>query len=165
MATKLNSGNFSAMQLQQLVARIERLHAERDALSQDVAEVYAEAKAHGFDTKIMRQAIKLRKMDKADLQEQSELLDIYMHALGMASDDEGGQSHTAQSGAGSAAGASRGPAADASRVRAREEKPSAQVVDLAAAREQVSQAVGGDGAAQAGAPIAAAAPDQELEAI
>jgi len=84
MAAKLKTGNFAADQLRQLVARIERLEEEKKALAEDVKEVYAEAKGHGFDTKILRQVVRLRKMDKADLAEQEELLDLYMGALGMA---------------------------------------------------------------------------------
>ncbi len=83
MATKLKTGNFAADQLKQLVMRIERLEEEKKALADDVKEVYAEAKGHGFDIKILRQVIRLRKMDKADLAEQNELLDVYMDALGM----------------------------------------------------------------------------------
>ncbi|MBP7065312.1 DUF2312 domain-containing protein [Ferrovibrio sp.] len=83
MATKLKTGNFAADQLRQLVMRIERLEEEKKALADDVKEVYAEAKGHGFDVKILRQVIRLRKMDKADLDEQEELLDLYMGALGM----------------------------------------------------------------------------------
>ncbi|MFN4164425.1 MAG: DUF2312 domain-containing protein [Ferrovibrio sp.] len=83
MATKLISGNFSADQLNQIVARIERLEEEKKALADDIREVYAEAKAHGFDTKILRQVIKLRKLDRAELAEQESLLEIYMDALGM----------------------------------------------------------------------------------
>lgn len=83
MATKLISGNFSADQLNQIVARIERLEEEKKALADDIREVYAEAKAHGFDTKILRQVIRLRKMDRAELAEQESLLEIYMEALGM----------------------------------------------------------------------------------
>ncbi|MCW0235395.1 MAG: DUF2312 domain-containing protein [Ferrovibrio sp.] len=80
---KLKSGNFSTDQLNQLVARIERLEEEKKALADDIKEVYAEAKAHGFDVKILRQVIRLRKMDKADLDEQETLLQVYMDALGM----------------------------------------------------------------------------------
>jgi len=88
MATKLISGNFSADQLNQLVARIERLEEEKKALADDIREVYAEAKAHGFDTKILRQVIKLRKLDRAELAEQESLLQVYMDALGMQTDAE-----------------------------------------------------------------------------
>lgn len=83
MATKLKTGNFAADQLQLLVQRIERLEEEKKALADDIKEVYAEAKGHGFDVKILRQVIRLRKMDRADLEEQEELLGLYMGALGM----------------------------------------------------------------------------------
>lgn len=82
MAKKLKTGNFAADQLRQIVMRVERLEEEKKSLGDDVKEVYAEAKAHGFDAKILRQVIRLRKMDRADLDEQNELIDIYMHALG-----------------------------------------------------------------------------------
>src|SRR3546814_11741646 len=86
MATKLISGNFSADQLNQLVARIERLEEEKKALADDIKEVYAEAKAHGFDVKILRQVIRLRKLDRAELAEQESLLQVYMDALGMSTE-------------------------------------------------------------------------------
>lgn len=70
-------------QLRSFIERIERLIEERDALSVDIREVYAEAKGEGFDTKIMRQVVRLRKMDKAAFQEQEALLDLYKRALGM----------------------------------------------------------------------------------
>ncbi|WP_341702591.1 DUF2312 domain-containing protein [Ferrovibrio sp.] len=86
MATKLISGNFSADQLNQLVARIERLEEERKSLGNDVKDVYAEAKSMGFCTKTMRKAIALRKLDRAELAEQESLLQVYMDALGMLAD-------------------------------------------------------------------------------
>ncbi len=69
--------------LKSFIERIERLETEKRALAEDIAEVYAEAKSTGFDTKIMRQLIKLRKMDKDDLDESEALLDVYKRALGM----------------------------------------------------------------------------------
>lgn len=74
---------FAKEQLKSFVQRIERLEEERAALSADIREVYAEAKGTGFDTKTMRQVIRLRKLDKADLQEQDALLDMYRTALDM----------------------------------------------------------------------------------
>ena len=68
-------------QLRAFVERIERLEEEKKAISDDIKEVYAEAKGNGFDTKIMRQVIKLRKMEPADRNEQDELLDLYRKAL------------------------------------------------------------------------------------
>jgi uncharacterized protein (UPF0335 family) len=77
--------NFAKDQLKSLVERVERLEEEKTALSGDIREVYAEAKGHGFDTKIMRKVVALRKMDSSEREEQDSLLDLYMSALGMAS--------------------------------------------------------------------------------
>lgn len=74
---------FTAGQLRSLIERIERLEEEKAALADDIKEVYGEAKANGFDTKIMRICIRLRKMEKAERQEQEALLETYMTALGM----------------------------------------------------------------------------------
>ena len=76
-------GGIAADRLRSLIERIERLEGEKAALAGDIREVYAEAKGSGFDTKIMRQIVRLRKMDKADLQEQETLLDLYKRALGL----------------------------------------------------------------------------------
>ena len=77
------TGNFAADQLRRIVARSERLEEEKKALGADIKEVYAEAKGHGFDTKIIRKVVSLRKLDKADLQEQEALIELYMEAMGM----------------------------------------------------------------------------------
>lgn len=69
--------------LRSFIERIERLEEEKAALAADVREVYAEAKGSGFDTKIMREIIKLRKLEQADRREQEELLDLYKKAIGM----------------------------------------------------------------------------------
>jgi uncharacterized protein (UPF0335 family) len=74
---------FAAGQLRSLIERIERLEEEKAALTSDIREVYAEAKGNGFDTKIMRQVVRMRKLDKADRQEMEAVLDLYMSALGM----------------------------------------------------------------------------------
>lgn len=76
---------FAAGQLKSLCERIERLEEEKAALASDIAEIYAEAKGSGFDTKIMRQVIRIRRLDKADRQEQEAILDLYLSALGMRS--------------------------------------------------------------------------------
>ena len=78
-----NSGGVSSDQLRSYIERIERLGEEKAALAADIREVFAEAKGNGFDVKIMRQAIRLRKLDKDDRDEQEALLDLYMRALGM----------------------------------------------------------------------------------
>lgn len=77
--------NFAKDQLKSLVERVERLEEEKSALSGDIREVYAEAKGNGFDTKIVRQVVRLRKLDSSQREEQDALLDLYMSALGMAS--------------------------------------------------------------------------------
>ena len=74
---------FAAGQLRSLIERIERLEEEKAALASDIREVYAEAKGNGFDVKIMRQIVRMRKLDKADRQEMEAVLDLYMSALGM----------------------------------------------------------------------------------
>ncbi|SMF45834.1 Uncharacterized conserved protein, UPF0335 family [Tistlia consotensis] len=76
-------GGVAAERLRSFIERIERLEEEKAALANDVREVYSEAKSAGFDTKIMRQVIKLRKMDQNDRQEQEALLDLYKAAVGL----------------------------------------------------------------------------------
>lgn len=76
-------GGIAAERLRSFIERIERLEEEKANIANDIKEVYAEAKATGFDTKIMRQVLKLRKMDKDDLDEQEHLLELYKRALGM----------------------------------------------------------------------------------
>ena len=79
-------GGIAGDRLKSFIERIERLEEEKRALQEDIKEVFAEAKGTGFDTKIMRQIIKIRRMDKDDLDEQETLLDIYKRALGMLPD-------------------------------------------------------------------------------
>jgi len=69
--------------LRSFVERIERLEEEKKALADDIREVYSEAKGTGFDTKVMRHVVRLRKMESADRQEQEAMLDLYLNALGM----------------------------------------------------------------------------------
>lgn len=76
-------GGVAGERLKAFVERIERLEEERAGIAADVREIYAEAKAVGFDTKIMRQLIRLRKMDHHDREEQQQLLDLYQQAVGM----------------------------------------------------------------------------------
>ncbi|MEM7223744.1 MAG: DUF2312 domain-containing protein [Pseudomonadota bacterium] len=78
------AGGIAAQRLKSFIERIERLEEEKAALAADVREVYSEAKGEGFDVKIMRQVIRLRKMEADDRQEQEHLLDLYKQALGMA---------------------------------------------------------------------------------
>ncbi|MBQ9236050.1 MAG: DUF2312 domain-containing protein [Alphaproteobacteria bacterium] len=74
-------GGIAADRLRSLVERIERLEEEKKALAGDIRDIYAEAKSAGFDTKIMKAVIKLRKMNAADREEQDQLLDVYRRAL------------------------------------------------------------------------------------
>ena len=73
----------SGERLQSFVERIERLEEEKKALIEDIREVYSEAKGTGFDVKILRQIIRLRKMDASDRNEMEEVLEVYKRALGM----------------------------------------------------------------------------------
>lgn len=80
MSTKTG---FAQGQLKSIVERIERLEEEKKTIAGDIKEVYAEAKGHGFDTKIIRKVISLRKKDVAERQEEEQVLDLYLQALGM----------------------------------------------------------------------------------
>jgi len=74
-------------QLRTIVERIERLEEEKKAIADDIKDVYAEAKANGFDTKTLRQVVRLRKVEAAERQEQEAMLDLYLSALGMLPQD------------------------------------------------------------------------------
>jgi uncharacterized protein (UPF0335 family) len=76
-------GNIAADRLRSLIERIERLEEERKALGSDIKDIYAEAKSAGFDVKVIRQLIRIRKQEPADVEEQETLLDVYRRALGM----------------------------------------------------------------------------------
>jgi len=81
-------GGIAGDRLKSFVERIERLEEEKRALADDIKEVYAEAKGNGFDVKIMRHVIRLRRLDKDDLDEQDALIDVYKRALGMLPSEE-----------------------------------------------------------------------------
>ncbi len=74
-------GGIAAERLRSVVERIERLEEEKAALAADIREVYAEAKGAGFDTAVLRQVVRLRKMDKAERRQREELLDLYKRVL------------------------------------------------------------------------------------
>ncbi|MBL1405081.1 MAG: DUF2312 domain-containing protein [Rhizobiales bacterium] len=76
-------------QLKSIIERIERLEEEKKAISDDIKDVFGEAKANGFDTKVLRQIVRLRKQDMAEREEQETIRDLYMHALGMLPDTSG----------------------------------------------------------------------------
>jgi len=77
------TGGIAADRLRSLIDRIERLEEERKALGSDIKDIYAEAKSAGFDVKVMRQLIRIRKQEPAEVEEQETLLDVYRRALGM----------------------------------------------------------------------------------
>jgi uncharacterized protein (UPF0335 family) len=72
-------------QLRAFIERIERMEEEKAAIAGDIKEIYAEAKGNGFDTKVIRQIVRIRKQDANERMEQEALLELYMSALGMAS--------------------------------------------------------------------------------
>ena len=76
--------HFAKDHLKAFVERIERLEEEKKAISDDVRDVYAEAKANGFDTTALRAVVRLRKQDAEERREHEMVLETYMHALGMA---------------------------------------------------------------------------------
>lgn len=75
--------------LKAIVERVEHLEEEKREIADQIKEVYAEAKENGFNTKILRKVVALRKRSPEDIAEEEALLDVYKHALGMVSDDEG----------------------------------------------------------------------------
>ena len=79
----IDVGGIAGDRLRSYIERIERLEAEKTALTSDIREIFSEAKGNGFDIKIMRQIVRLRRMDRQDRLEQEELLAISQHAIGM----------------------------------------------------------------------------------
>ena len=78
-----NVGGVSSAQLKSFIERIERLEEEKAEIGDQIRDVFAEAKGTGFDIKIIRQVLKIRKMETQERLEQEELLDLYLAALGM----------------------------------------------------------------------------------
>jgi uncharacterized protein (UPF0335 family) len=83
-------------QLKSIIERIERLEAEKAGIASDVKDIYIEAKSNGYDPKIIRKVIALRKKDAADAREEQELIATYMSALGMLADTPLGQAAVAR---------------------------------------------------------------------
>lgn len=81
-------GGVSSAQLKSFIERIERLEEEKAEVSEQIREVFAEAKGTGFDVKTIRQVLKIRKLEAQERVEQEELLDLYLAALGMTSSSE-----------------------------------------------------------------------------
>ncbi|MET0250453.1 MAG: DUF2312 domain-containing protein [Sphingobium sp.] len=79
----MSEGNVAADQLRLLIERVERLEEEKKGIGDDIKDVYLEAKANGYDPKIMRQIVRLRKMQPHDRQEMEAILQTYLAALGM----------------------------------------------------------------------------------
>lgn len=77
-------GNVAADQLRLLIERIERLEEEKKEIADDIREVYSEAKSQGYDTKVMRMVVRLRRMETHDRQEMDAILETYKSALGLA---------------------------------------------------------------------------------
>jgi uncharacterized protein (UPF0335 family) len=76
-------GGIAADRLLSIIERVERLEEERKALADDIKDIFAEAKSAGFDVKVIRQLIRIRRQEPADVEEQETLLDLYRRALGM----------------------------------------------------------------------------------
>jgi uncharacterized protein (UPF0335 family) len=74
---------FAKDQLKAIVERIERLEEEKKTIADDIRDVYAEAKGNGFDVKVLRSVVRLRKMDANERQEHESILETYLQALGM----------------------------------------------------------------------------------
>ena len=74
---------FAKDQLKAIIERIERLEEEKKAISDDIKDVYAEAKGTGYDVKIIRKIVSIRKQDQDKRREEEEILDLYLQALGM----------------------------------------------------------------------------------
>jgi len=79
----MNAGNQTPEMLRQFIERVERLEEEKSGILSDIGDVYSEAKGYGFDPKIMRQVVKMRAMDKQDLDEHDQLIETYRSALGL----------------------------------------------------------------------------------
>ena len=79
------STSFAKEQLKAVIERVERLEEEKKAIADDIKDVYAEAKGHGFDVKALRTIVRLRKQDSDERKEEEAILETYMHALGMLS--------------------------------------------------------------------------------
>ena len=76
-------GGIAVDRLRSLIERIERLEEERKALGNDIKDIFGEAKSAGFDVKVLRTIIRLRKQEAAEIEEHETLLDVYRRALGM----------------------------------------------------------------------------------
>ena len=85
----VQAGGVAGDQLRSFIERIERLEEEKKAIADDIRDVFAEAKANGFDVKTLRTVVRMRKIEAAERQEQEAMLDLYLSALGMLPDTSG----------------------------------------------------------------------------
>ena len=76
-------GGIATDRLRSIIERVERLEEEKAALASDIKDIFQEGKSAGFDVKVIRQIIRIRKLEPADVEEQETLLDLYRRALGM----------------------------------------------------------------------------------
>lgn len=83
MSTPQDIAGITGGQLKSYIERVERLEEEKANIGNDIKEVFAEAKGNGFDVKVIRQILRIRKMDSQEREEQEELLDLYLQAIGM----------------------------------------------------------------------------------
>ncbi|AKH99110.1 hypothetical protein IMCC20628_00383 [Hoeflea sp. IMCC20628] len=83
-----DAGAVARDQLRSFVERIERLEEEKKTIADDIKDVYGEAKSTGYDVKVLRKVVAIRKQDANDRLEQEAILDTYLHALGMAPEPE-----------------------------------------------------------------------------
>ncbi|MBB3973434.1 DUF2312 domain-containing protein [Hansschlegelia beijingensis] len=83
MAQDITNDGVAGEELKQFVERIERLEEEKKGISDDIKEVFAELKGRGFDVKIVRKIVQIRRQDASERQEQEAILELYMQALGM----------------------------------------------------------------------------------
>jgi uncharacterized protein (UPF0335 family) len=84
MSDTISSDSVAQDQIKAFIERIERLEEEKASIAGDIKEVYAEAKGNGFDTKVLRKIVSIRKQDHNERMEQEALLELYLTALGMA---------------------------------------------------------------------------------
>lgn len=82
-STGVDPSSVAADQLKSIIERIERLEEEKAGLAGDIKDVYAEAKANGFDVKVLRKVVSMRKRDHSEREEEEAILELYMQALGM----------------------------------------------------------------------------------
>lgn len=81
-------GGIAVDQLKSIIARVEKLEEEKKGIADDIRDIFAEAKVNGWDVKAIRTILKIRKQEPAEREEAENILDIYLHALGMLPDEE-----------------------------------------------------------------------------